>query len=75
MDEGLVTAEVPFERMDPQGPFFEHACHEGNYSIANMLTNARARREAGRRGGGEEGVELTIAPWRSGRSSPPRSEA
>jgi hypothetical protein len=35
------TAEVPFERMDPQGPFFEHACYEGNYSIANMLTNAR----------------------------------
>jgi hypothetical protein len=27
--------------MDPQGPFFEHACFEGNYSIANMLTNAR----------------------------------
>jgi hypothetical protein len=35
------TAEVPFERMDPQGPFFEMACYEGNYSIANMLTNAR----------------------------------
>ena len=35
------TAEVPFERMDPQGPFFEHACYEGNYSIMNMLTNAR----------------------------------
>jgi len=35
------TAAVPFERMEPQGPFFEHACHEGNYSITNMLTNAR----------------------------------
>jgi hypothetical protein len=35
------TAEVPFERMDPQGPFFEHACHEGNYSISIMLNNAR----------------------------------
>jgi hypothetical protein len=35
------SGEVPFERMDPEGPFFEHACYEGNYSIANMLTNAR----------------------------------
>jgi hypothetical protein len=41
------SAEVPFERMDPQGPIFEHACYEGNYSIANMLTNARvAERKA-----------------------------
>jgi hypothetical protein len=24
-----------------QGPLFEHACHEGNYSITNMLAGAR----------------------------------
>ena len=25
-----------------EGPIFEHACHEGNYGIANMLAGARA---------------------------------
>jgi hypothetical protein len=24
------------------GPIFEHACHEGNYSLANILAGARA---------------------------------
>jgi hypothetical protein len=24
------------------GAIYEHACHEGNYSIANMLSAARA---------------------------------
>ena len=35
------TAEMPFVRMDPQGPFFEHACHEGNRAPTNMLSVAR----------------------------------
>jgi hypothetical protein len=33
------TAEMPVQRS--QGPIFEHACHEGNYSIANILAGAR----------------------------------
>ena len=35
------TAEIPFVKMDPQGPFFEMACHEGNRSVPNMLAGAR----------------------------------
>jgi len=23
------------------GPIFEHACHEGNYSLSNLLAGAR----------------------------------
>src|SRR5262245_24623593 len=33
-------AEMPATRTD--GPIFENACHEGNYSMTNMLTAARA---------------------------------
>ena len=35
------TAEMPFVRMDSEGPFFEHACHEGNRAPTNMLGVAR----------------------------------
>ena len=35
------TAEVPIMKDEIQGPLFEHACHEGNYSVANMLKGAR----------------------------------
>jgi len=35
------TAEIPFAKIDPQGPFFEHACHEGNRAPTNMLSVAR----------------------------------
>jgi hypothetical protein len=35
------TAEFPFVKMDPEGPFIEFACHEGNRSIPNMLAGAR----------------------------------
>jgi len=34
------TAELMFTTMD--GPIFEHACHEGNYGIANTLAGVRA---------------------------------
>jgi hypothetical protein len=34
------TAEVPWKRTE--GPIFEHACHEGNYGLANTLAGARA---------------------------------
>jgi hypothetical protein len=33
------TAEMPFVKIN--GPIFEHACHEGNYGIANTLAGAR----------------------------------
>jgi hypothetical protein len=32
-------AEMPFIKTD--GPIFEHACNEGNYSMSNMLAGAR----------------------------------
>jgi hypothetical protein len=33
-------AEMPATRAE--GPIFEHACNEGNYSMKNMLAGARA---------------------------------
>ena len=39
------TGEVPLTKTE--GPIFEYACHEGNYSIVNVLSGARAR-EKGR---------------------------
>ena len=35
------TAELPMVKLQPQGPLFEHACHEGNYGLANTLAGAR----------------------------------
>jgi hypothetical protein len=34
------SAEVPWKKTT--GPIFEHACHEGNYSLYNILSGARA---------------------------------
>lgn len=34
------TAEVPWRKAI--GPIFEHACHEGNYGLRNILAGARA---------------------------------
>ena len=34
------TAEVPLDKTN--GPIFEAACHEGNYSMFNVLAAARA---------------------------------
>jgi hypothetical protein len=34
------SAEVPWKQT--VGPIFEHACHEGNYGLANTLAGARA---------------------------------
>jgi hypothetical protein len=33
------SAEVPWKKSI--GPIFEHACHEGNYSLSNLLAGAR----------------------------------
>ena len=34
------TAEMPMKKT--RGPIFEHACHEGNYGLMNILAGARA---------------------------------
>ena len=34
------SVELPMRRID--GPLFEHACHEGNYGLYNILAGARA---------------------------------
>jgi hypothetical protein len=34
------TAEIPMKKT--VGPIFEFACHEGNYSLVNALSGARA---------------------------------
>lgn len=39
------TMEIPLAR-DDKYRMFEYACHEGNYSIVNMLSGARAKEKA-----------------------------
>ena len=53
------TAEFPFVKMDPEGPFFEFACHEGNRAVHEHAQRRSTRGEAGRRSGREETLELT----------------
>jgi len=43
------TAEMPMARTI--GPLFEHACHEGNYAVANTLAGARAAEKKAAAGG------------------------
>jgi hypothetical protein len=41
--------EIPFTKAP--GPIYEYACHEGNYSMENMLKGARAQeKEAAKEG-------------------------
>jgi hypothetical protein len=40
------SAEVPWKKTI--GPIFEHACHEGNYGLANTLAGARTEEKRGR---------------------------
>ncbi len=47
------SAEMPMRKIT--GPIFEHACHEGNYDLRNLLTTARvlekkAAEEAAKKG-------------------------
>jgi hypothetical protein len=39
------SGEIPMKRAP--GPIFEYACHEGNYSLVNTLSAARAEEKAG----------------------------
>ncbi len=32
--------------MEPQGPIFEYACHEGNLGMMGILSGARAQEKA-----------------------------
>ena len=32
---------------DPEQPFFEYGCHEGNYAMRNILSAARAEEARG----------------------------
>ena len=41
------TAEVPWKKTI--GPIFEHACHEGNYGLANILAGAREEERKARK--------------------------
>ena len=41
------TVSIPMRRSDE--PLFEYACHEGNYSVANILAGERAREATGAR--------------------------
>ena len=38
------SGEIPMKRV--KGPVFEYACHEGNYSMENILASARDEEEA-----------------------------
>ena len=45
------TAVIPFSRNQgalcaTEGQVYEYACHEGNYSIVNVLNGARAQEKA-----------------------------
>ncbi|MBZ5609706.1 MAG: hypothetical protein LAP38_15710 [Acidobacteriia bacterium] len=40
------TVALPWTKID--GPLFEYACHEGNYGMVNILSNARAAEAAAR---------------------------
>jgi hypothetical protein len=35
---------LPLSRIE--GPIYEYACHEGNYSLTNFLAGARAQEKA-----------------------------
>jgi hypothetical protein len=48
------TAELPMVKLEPQGPLFEHACHEGNYGLANTLAGARAEEKRAAEAGEKE---------------------
>jgi hypothetical protein len=41
------TAEIPMTRS--KDPMFEYACHEGNYSLTNVLAGARAAEQETRK--------------------------
>ena len=38
------SAAIPMTKTE--GPMFEYACHEGNYSMFNLLAGARAQEAA-----------------------------
>jgi hypothetical protein len=65
------TMRMPIPREDDYG-FYEYACHEGNYSMVNILSGSRAedkrRAEAAARG---ETIEVPAPGGRGGRGNQP----
>ena len=49
------TAEMPMKQT--RGPIFEHACHEGNYGVTNILAGARAEERRAAEGAANPGRE------------------
>ena len=48
-------AEMPAIKTD--GPIFEHACNEGNYSMGNMLRAARVEEKRAAEAAAKKGTE------------------
>jgi hypothetical protein len=44
------TAQIPMSKTE--GPIWEYACHEGNYSLTNVLRGAREEEKAAAARGG-----------------------
>ena len=53
------TAEFPFMKMDPEGPFIEFACHEGNRAIVSILSVAREEEKKAAEAAAKKTRELT----------------
>jgi hypothetical protein len=49
------SAELPMKKTI--GPLFEHACHEGNYGLANILAGARAEEKKAAEEAAKSGVK------------------
>jgi hypothetical protein len=49
------TAQIPMVKSEE--PMFEYACHEGNYSMTNILAGARAQERAAAKTAGRSRTE------------------
>ena len=47
------SGEIPMKKV--KGPLFEYACHEGNYSMENILTTARDEEKAAEEAARQDG--------------------
>ena len=71
------TVAIPLRWRENQAPIYEYACHEGNYTMLNLLSGARANEDLAleaaalvsqqRINGGHPGVREPVAPFVSDR--------
>jgi hypothetical protein len=65
------TYSRPFTVTEPMvrnsAPYYEYACHEGNYGLRNILAGARAEEKEGRKATGRYGDEGTANEQPTGR--------